>query len=339
MTFKLGTFSIAGCPPFAGLVVGERVLSLDAVASYLDRSGRQLQGYRSMQSLLSGWEHDRPLLEEVAEALEHARAPDLVVLSAPLATVSVRAPLPEPRHVYCSGANYKKHVVQLIMAQVSDETKGMNAEERRAFGERKMDDRAQTGTPFFFIKSQSAVTGPFDSIVLPLDAEQPDWELELAVIIGRTARRVSRERALDHVAGYTIANDITRRERVNRKPGDAREMGMDWVAAKCAPTFLPLGPYITPATFVGDPQALRITLKLNGSTMQDESTSDMIFGVARLIEHLSAIVELQPGDVICTGSPAGNGAHYGRFLRPGDVLEGSITGLGAQRNVCIREVP
>jgi 2-keto-4-pentenoate hydratase/2-oxohepta-3-ene-1,7-dioic acid hydratase in catechol pathway len=339
MTFKLGTFSIAGCSAFPGMVVGERVLSLHAVASYLGRSGRQLEGYGSMQSLLSHWEHDFPLLEEVAEALEHARAPDLVLSSAPLAALCVGAPLPEPRHVYCSGANYKKHVVQLIVAQVSDETQGMGAEERRAFGERKMDDRARKGTPFFFLKSQSAVTGPFDPIVLPIDAEQPDWELELAVVIGRSARRVSRERALDYVAGYTIANDITRRERVNRKQGDAREMGMDWIASKCAPTFLPLGPYIIPAAFIGDPQSLRITLKLNGATMQDESTSDMIFGVARLLEHLSAIVELQPGDVICTGSPAGNGAHYGRFLRPGDVLEGSISGLGAQRNVCTREEP
>jgi 2-keto-4-pentenoate hydratase/2-oxohepta-3-ene-1,7-dioic acid hydratase in catechol pathway len=256
-----------------------------------------------------------------------------------LSSLSVHSPLPQPRHVYCSGANYKKHVVQLITAQVSDETKGMNAEERRAFGERKMDNRALNGTPFFFLKSASAVIGPLDPIVLPLDAEQPDWELELAAVIGRKARRVARERALDYVAGYTIANDITRRERVNRRLGDAREMGMDWVAAKCAPTFLPLGPYIVPTAFLGDPQALRITLKLNGSVMQDESTSDMIFGVARLIENLSTIVELQPGDVICTGSPAGNGAHYGRFLRPGDVLEGAITGLESQRNLCTGEAP
>jgi 2-keto-4-pentenoate hydratase/2-oxohepta-3-ene-1,7-dioic acid hydratase in catechol pathway len=286
---------------------------------------------------LAHWDRDFPLLEEVAAALEHARAPELVSRSAPVDSLFVHAPLPKPRHVYCSGANYKKHVVQLIVAGASDETRGMSPEERREFGERKMDDRARNGTPFFFLKSQSAVTGPFDRIVLPEDAEQPDWELELAAVIGRTARRVSRERALDYVAGYTIANDITRRERVNRRAGDAREMGMDWVAAKCAPTFLPLGPYLVPAAYVGDPQALRITLKLNGAVMQDESTADMIFGVARLIEHLSNIVELQPGDIICTGSPAGNGAHYGRFLRSGDVLEGTITGLGTQRTVCTDE--
>lgn len=337
MTCKLGTFSIAGCAPFPGLVVGERILSLECIARSLSSSHRSLRGHNSMSALLANWDYDWPLLEEVAEAVKFGRAPELLALSAPLESMRVHAPIPSPQHVYCSGANYRKHVVQLISAQASAETNGMSAEERRQFGELKIDERARNGTPFFFVKSRSAVTGPFDPIVLPDDAEQPDWELELAVVMGRTARRVSRERALDFVAGYTVANDITRRERVSREEGDAREMCTDWVAAKCAPTFLPLGPYLVPAAYVGDPQALRVTLKLNGNVMQDESTSDMIFAVARLIESLSQIVELQPGDVICTGSPAGNGAHYGRFLRPGDVLEGSITGLGTQRNVCTEE--
>src|SRR5690606_14410687 len=150
-------------------------------------------------------------------------------------------------------------------------------------------------------------------------------------------RRVSRAEALDYVAGYVVVNDITLRERVMRRPGDMREMGMDWVASKCAPTFLPMGPYLVPAAFVGDPQRLQVTLKLTGEVMQDESTADMIFDVARLIEALSQHCVLLPGDLICTGSPAGNGVHYGRFLQPGDVLEGSITGLGTQRNPCVAE--
>jgi 2,4-didehydro-3-deoxy-L-rhamnonate hydrolase len=98
-----------------------------------------------------------------------------------------------------------------------------------------------------------------------------------------------------------------------------------------------MGPYLVPAAFVGDPQKLRLTLKLNGQAMQDEETADMIFTVARLIEYISSGVELQPGDVICTGSPAGNGMHYNRFIQEGDVLEGTITGLGAQRNPCVLE--
>jgi 2-keto-4-pentenoate hydratase/2-oxohepta-3-ene-1,7-dioic acid hydratase in catechol pathway len=227
--------------------------------------------------------------------------------------------------------------VQIIVAQSMAETLHMSPEERLAHGVKKMDARASNGTPFFFCKAQSAVTGPFDPVVLPADAQQPDWELELGVIIGKRARRVKREHALDYVAGYTIVNDITVRERVNRKEGDMREMGMDWIASKSSPTFLPMGPYFVPAVFVDDPQQLKLVLKLNAQVMQNESTEDMIFGVARLIEALSWTCELLPGDLICTGSPAGNGMHYGRFLRPGDVMEGSITGLGTQRNICVAE--
>jgi 2,4-diketo-3-deoxy-L-fuconate hydrolase len=185
------------------------------------------------------------------------------------------------------------------------------------------------------------VTGPFDPIIVPFDAKKPDWELELGVVIGRHARRVSREHALAYVAGYTVVNDITLREKVFRRKTDSPELGMDFTVSKGAPSFLPMGPYLVPAAFIADPQKLRITLELNGKVMQDEETADMIFTVARLIEYLSADVELQPGDVICTGSPAGNGMHYNRFIQEGDVLEGSITGasidLGTQRNPCTVE--
>jgi len=337
MSFSLGTFCAAGCAPFPGMLVDGRVAALHAVGATLGLAGRPLLGSDSMLSLLESWDHDWPLLEEAAEALTHARAPELAARTAPVEALTVLAPVPAPRHVYCSGANYKKHVAQLIAAEGSAETKGMSSDERRVFGQRKMDERARSGTPYFFLKAQSAVTGPFDEVILPADAERPDWELELAVVIGRTARHVTREHALDYVAGYTIANDITRRELVSRRSDDVPEMGMNWILAKSAPTFLPLGPYLVPAAYVGDPQSLHIRLELNGDVMQDEGTADMIFGVARMIEHLSAAVALQPGDIICTGSPAGNGAHHRRFLKPGDVLRGSISGLGTQRNVCVAE--
>lgn len=337
MSFKLGTFSAAGCAPFPGMLTDGRVVSLRAIDRCLAASGRALLGADSMRALLAGWEHAWPLLREMGESLTHSRLPELAAQAAPLDSLSVHAPIPEPQHIYCSGANYKKHVVEIIIAQDAEETRGMSAEQRRVFGQRKMDERARTGTPYFFLKAPSAVTGPFDPVILPADASQADWELELVVVIGRTARHVARERALDYVAGYTIANDLTRRECVNRGPNDVPEMGMNWVAAKSSPTFLPLGPYLVPAAFIGDPQALQIRLALNGEVMQDESTADMIFGVARLIEYLSSFVALQPGDIICTGSPAGNGAHYRRFLRPGDIIEGTISGLGTQRNPCVAE--
>jgi 2,4-diketo-3-deoxy-L-fuconate hydrolase len=339
-TFSLGTFSVAGCTPFPGLVLGDRVISLRALQPLFATAGPQLARCATLLEVLDDWERNFELLRGAATTLQadsiwHRQF-------SPLEQVHVHAPLPQPRTVYCSGANYKKHVVDLIIAhQDQAETQAMTLEQKRAWGMKLMDERAANGTPFIFVKPQSAVTGPFDPIIVPHDAKKPDWELELAVVIGRRARRVSRDRALEYVGGYAVANDITLREKVFRRKSDSPELGMDFVTSKGAPSFLPMGPYLVPAAFVGDPQRLRITLQLNGRVMQDEATSDMIFSVARLIEYLSAGVELQPGDVICTGSPAGNGMHYGRFLQEGDVLEGSITGpaagLGTQRNPCVLE--
>jgi 2-keto-4-pentenoate hydratase/2-oxohepta-3-ene-1,7-dioic acid hydratase in catechol pathway len=239
--------------------------------------------------------------------------------------------------VFCSGANYKKHVIDLIVDEgggPSSET--MTTEERRAWATKMMDDRAANGDPYMFTKPVSVITGAYDNVVLPPHAKAPAWELELGVVIGRKARHVTKAEALNYVAGYSIVNDITNRDHVFRRNA-VKAMGSDWVAAKGSPTYLPFGPCLVPAAFVPDPQNLQLTLKLNGEVKQDESTADMIFDIARQIEYLSGLVELWPGDVICTGSPAGNGTHYKRFLREGDVVEATITGLELQRNVCVNE--
>lgn len=334
--FRLGTFSSAAHAPYVGMLVGDRVTAVEALAAYLPNVPS------TMQELLSHWQQAFDGLHRAATAMNAGSATALLRQSRALCELQVHAPLPRPGTIYCSGANYKKHVVDLIIAHHDQaQTQGMTLEQKRAWGMNLMDERARSGTPFIFIKPQSAVTGPFDPVIVPFDAVKPDWELELGVVIGRPARRVPRERALEYVAGYTVVNDITLRERVFRRKSDSPELGMDFTTSKGAPTFLPMGPYLVPAQFVQDPQKLRLTLKLNGEVMQDEETSDMIFTVARLIEYLSHGVELQPGDIICTGSPAGNGMHYNRFIREGDVLESSITGvgvnLGTQRNQCILE--
>lgn len=155
------------------------------------------------------------------------------------------------------------------------------------------------------------------------------------MVIGRPARRVPRDQALRHVAGYTIANDISARDHIARP--DIPGMGLDFLAGKSCPGFLPLGPLVVPAPLIADPQDMRLTLRLNDMIMQDESTADMIFNVARLIEFVSTHILLLPGDVICTGSPAGNGTHFNRFLRDGDVMRGAIAGLGAQVVPCTAE--
>jgi 2-keto-4-pentenoate hydratase/2-oxohepta-3-ene-1,7-dioic acid hydratase in catechol pathway len=327
--FALGTFSVAGAPSFAGLVVAERVLALRALRPLAGGLGLQLTG-NSVNELLEHWATNLPVLKTLAAT---AAVREQAV---PVAQLQVHAPL-QPRQILCGSANYRKHVIDLILDRPTSVDPNVPLEERRKYAEALMDHRSQHGKPYAFVKISSCVVGPCDDVVLPFDMEQPDWELELAVVIGRKARRVPKERALEYVAGYTIGNDLTGREMLARP--DIPGLGSDWLSAKCAPTFLPLGPYLVPAEFLPDPQQLQITLKLNGQTMQDESTSDMIFPVARLIEWLTTQVELQPGDVVMTGSPSGNGTHYDRYLRPGDVMEGSITGLGVQRNRCVAEQP
>jgi 2,4-didehydro-3-deoxy-L-rhamnonate hydrolase len=330
--FALGTFCVAGGETYAGLVLENQVVDLRVAGI----------GCASLLDVLRDWDRSFAAIRHVAAEIAGAKPPELMRHVRPIEELRVHAPVERPGTVYCSGANYKKHVVDLIVAhQEQPATQGMTPEQKRAWGMKLMEERAATGTPFIFVKPQSALNGPFDPVVIPYDAKKPDWELELAVVIGRRARRVPRDRAIDYVAGYTVVNDITLREKVFRRKTDSPELGMDFTLSKGAPTFLPMGPYLVPAAFVGDPQRLRITLKLNGQVMQDEDTADMIFNVAHLIEYLSSGVELQPGDVICTGSPAGNGMQYNRFIQDGDVLEGSITGaavsFGTQRNPCILE--
>lgn len=320
--FALGTFSRAGAAAFPGVVIDEKVIPLSEFAGLTDAT--------SILSLLENQEANFPVLQT---AVADADASEAI----PLEQLKVHPPVNLPRQVFCSGANYKKHVIDLIVDEGGGPaSENMTPEERREWATKMMDDRAAHGFPYMFTKPVSVITGAYDNIVLPPHAKAPDWELELGVVIGRKARHVSKADALNYVAGYSIVNDITNRDHVFRRDA-VKAMGSDWVAAKGSPTYLPFGPYLVPAAFVPNPQDLQLTLKLNGEIKQDESTADMIFDIARQIEYLSSLVELWPGDVICTGSPAGNGTHYKRFLQEGDVVECTITGLGTQRNVCVKE--
>src|SRR5690625_1010082 len=248
-----------------------------------------------------------------------------------LTEVSLDAPV-TPRHVFQAGANYRTHVVQLIMAEMSGRNEGRTKEEVRADAEKVMDARAASGTPFIFLGLSGCVVSPEEPLVLPAGADTHDWELELAAVIGREAFQVDAAAALSHVAGYTIVNDITTREYVF--PGDIGGIGADWFRSKNAPGFLPTGPFLVPAHFV-DPSDLTIRLELNGEVMQDESTAELVFDVPAIIAAASQTTRLLPGDLILTGSPSGNGQHWGRFLRDGDVMTGSIDRLGAQEVRCV----
>ncbi|MER5297285.1 fumarylacetoacetate hydrolase family protein [Streptomyces pharetrae] len=315
--FALATLSAPDGPAFPALVTPDgRALDLRLALG---------DGTLTVRSLLDDWDTAAPRLAELADDGGAERVP--------LAGLRVHAPV-EPRQVFQSGANYRQHVIDLHVAHRAPGD-DRPEEERRAEAAEIMDRRAAEDLPYVFIGLPSAITGPYDDVVLPAWAEQPDWELELAAVIGRPAHRVSVEEALEHVAGYTIANDLTDRATVFRR--DMPQIGTDWLRSKNAPGFTPLGPWIVPAGSIADPGDLRLTLKLNGETMQDESTKDMIFSVARIVSYASRTARLLPGDLVLTGSPAGNGMHWGRLLRDGDVMDGSITGLGAQRTRCVAE--
>ncbi len=190
---------------------------------------------------------------------------------------------------------------------------------------------AETGAqppaePIIFSKASSALSGPFDPVQIPRGSEKCDWEVELGVVIGRETLYVSEDEALDHVAGYCTINDVSER-------AFQIERGGQWIKGKSAPTFGPIGPWLVTADEIADPQALRVTLDLNGERVQDETTGDMIFTVAQIVSHMSQFMKLMPGDVIATGTPSGVGMGMKpqRFLKPGDVMEIEVEGLGRQR--------
>lgn len=182
--------------------------------------------------------------------------------------------------------------------------------------------------PIIFSKASSALSGPFDPVVIPKGSEKSDWEVELGVVIGKTCSYVSEADALDYVSGYCTINDMSERS-------FQIERGGQWIKGKSAPTFGPVGPYLVTADEVADPQNLNVSLKLNGETVQDSNTNDMIFTVAQIISHMSQFMELQAGDIIATGTPSGVGMGMKpqRFLKPGDTMEITVEGLGTQKQV------
>ena len=213
----------------------------------------------------------------------------------------VGPPVARPSAVLCIGQNYAAHAAE----------SGAEPPER----------------PILFYKSPNTVVGPYDDVLIPRGSTRTDWEVELAVVIGRRARYVSSPaEALAHVAGYAVSNDVSERA------FQLEESGGQWSKGKSCETFNPLGPVLVTPDEVGDPQALRLRSWVNGEARQDSTTADMIFTVAELVHHLSQYLVLEPGDIINTGTPQGV-ALSGRFpyLKDGDVVELEISGLGRQR--------
>jgi len=205
-----------------------------------------------------------------------------------------------------------------------------------AIGLNYTDHAAESGMPvpkepIIFSKHLSCLCGPDDDVVLPKKSQKGDWEVELGFVIGQTAKNVSKRDALDYVAGYCVVNDVSEREY-------QLERGGQWVKGKSLDTFGPVGPWLVTSDEIPNPQKLKLWLEINGERVQDGSTANMIFSVATILSYASQMMTLMPGDLICTGTPAGVGLGMKppRFLKPGDVMRLSVEGLGEQQQKVVR---
>jgi len=239
--------------------------------------------------------------------------------STPLSEVTLYAPVPRPGKIFALAQNYAEHLAEA----------GMTPPPKAA---RK---------PLVFCKLPSSVIGPDEPVVLPTVSDTVDWELELAVVIGRVARHVPVEDAMDVVAGYSIFNDISARTMSypDRTVFGPTEEWFDFINGKWCDTFSILGPSLVTADSVPDPHDLAMQLSVSGVVYQDASTADMIYRIPEVIAFVSTWSTLEPGDVIATGTPAGTGYAHDRYLRAGDVIEATIDGLGTIRNPVVAQVP
>lgn len=270
--------------------------------------------------LLRHWDAASVWVSQVASFVLHERADWWRASAAPARSRWLAAPVPRPPKLLYAAANYRAHILEQLRTLLPDGTQEVDKSRIR---------------PYFFSKPQSAVSGPFDAIPIPSGVEMLDWEVELAMVIGRGGWRIPAARAMEHVAGFLVADDLTCRDLVVRK--DWPLLGTDWLAGKGFPGFAPLGPYLVPRVQVADPLDLRLQLRVNGQTKQDANSAEMVFTPEEQIEFVSSILPLEPGDVISTGTPAGVGFSTGTFLQAGDVIEAEVEGLGCQRTPIVEE--
>ena len=242
----------------------------------------------------------RDLRGGVLEVLPALRGIDLAVLPVVEGDVRLGPPAAGTGKLICIGLNYADHAAESGMDVPSE--------------------------PVMFMKAASAICGPNDPIVIPRGSKKTDWEVELAVVIGRRAKHVSMDEAMGHVAGFAITNDVSERDFQIERQGQ-------WTKGKSCDSFGPIGPWLVTPDEVGDPQNLKMWLRVNGETMQEGSTATMVYGVSHLVSYLSDFMTLHPGDVISTGTPPGVGLGLKppRYLKAGDVVELGIEGLGSQR--------
>jgi 2-keto-4-pentenoate hydratase/2-oxohepta-3-ene-1,7-dioic acid hydratase in catechol pathway len=298
--YKLATYQTADGPR-AGLVIDDKVFDAAKL------TGKP--GYATVLAILEDWRTARGVLKKAAASAGKSRVKPL-----PLARTKLLAPVRWPSAMYCAGANYADHAAEMA---------------RRMNRPLEPDPHTQGLKAWHFIKAPRAIAEPGATVKISGVSDQVDWEVELAAVIGRPAKNVPEEKALDYVAGYTAANDLSARDR-GRRPNisDTSPFKADWTKHKSFDGSCPMGPWIVPASEIGDPQNLGLKLWVNDVLKQDSNSKDMIFNLAEQIAQLSSGMTLHPGDVILTGTPAGVGSARGEFLKPGDVVKIWIEKIG-----------
>lgn len=285
----------------AGLKVGAAIYdAADATGNAADAS---------VLAMLGDWDAVKKRLAQAAKAVDPAKA---------IKDARIVEPIRYPGAIYCAGANYSDHVVEMAKVQnipvdPDPHTLGLKA--------------------WHFMKPPRSVVGPDVAVKVPAGSNKMDWEVELVAVIGRKTRGATLENALDSVAGYTIANDLSARDFGTRQPLPvASPFRYDWLAHKGFDGACPLGPWIVPAEDIGDPQKLALELSVNGVVKQSSNTGNMIFTTAEQIVALSELTTLYPGDIVLTGTPAGVGLGRGEFLKPGDRVDIRIEKIGELSN-------
>jgi 2,4-didehydro-3-deoxy-L-rhamnonate hydrolase len=324
--FKLGSFARMGQKPFTGLVLGNAVIDISAAARTLGhphRSSAVLDHGSTVLEMLETWDRNFAALQELAEAIDREGIASERLQGAvfPIGNLHVRPPLHRPGKILNAAANFSGHLAEM---RRYTET-GMTADKDKVFAGDKT-----KALPYLFLKASSSLIGAFDDVVLPAGDHQIDWEVELALVIGKPGKAIPAERALEHVAGFMTFNDVSCRTLLWRQ--DRPNFRTDWLLSKSPDTFGPLGPFFVPAEFVEEHGKLRMQLAVNGKVMQEGVAGDMIFSPEEQIEYASKYMTLEAGDIFATGTLAGVGQGTGTYLKPGDIMEAEVESLGRQRN-------
>jgi len=302
--YKLATYKAADGPR-AALVIGDEVFDAAKL------TGKP--AYASVIGILADWKSAEGVLKKAAAGAAKSR-----IKRQPLKKTKLLAPVQYPSAIYCAGANYADHAAAMAAREGNPPPP---------------DPHAQGLKPWHFLKATRTIADPGATIKISHYAKAMDWEIELAAVIGRPAKDVPLDKALNYVAGYMASNDLSARDRGRRDAvAPTSPFKMDWTKHKTFEGSCPIGPWIVPAGDIADPQNLGLKLWVNGELKQNSNTGKMLFTLAEQIAQLSINMTLYPGDLILTGTPSGTGAESGTFLKAGDLVKIWIEGIGEIEN-------